>query len=55
LGEKLEMERWDVDRGPAFDARLQETLARIDDALEFIFCLQMPGARIYSGRQPTEF
>jgi hypothetical protein len=54
LGVKLEEERWDIDRNPAFDARVQETLARIDDALEFIFRVQMPGARVYSGRQPTE-
>ena len=54
MGEKLEEERWDVDRDPAFDARVEESLARIDDALEFIFRVQMPGARIYSGRQPTK-
>jgi hypothetical protein len=54
LGEKLEEERWDIDRDPAFDARVQETLARIDDALEFVFRVQMPGTRIVSGRQLTE-
>ncbi|KAL1799213.1 hypothetical protein ACET3X_003250 [Alternaria dauci] len=52
LGAKLEEERWDLDRTPEFNARVQETLARVDDALEFIFRVHMPGTRIFSGRQP---
>jgi hypothetical protein len=54
LGAGLEEERWDVDRTPEFNARVQETLARIDDALEFVFRVHSPGTRIFSGRQPLE-
>ncbi|CAG5160030.1 uncharacterized protein ALTATR162_LOCUS5721 [Alternaria atra] len=55
LGAKLEEERWDVDRTPQFNARVQETLARVDDALELIFRVHLPGTRVFSGRQPFEF
>ncbi|KAF1936354.1 hypothetical protein EJ02DRAFT_459616 [Clathrospora elynae] len=54
LGEQLEEERWYLDRDPAFNARLKETLARIDDALEFVFRVQFPGSRLFSSRGPTE-
>jgi hypothetical protein len=54
LGEQLEKERWDVNRDPKFNARLRETLARMDDALEFVFRVQLPGTRLFSGREPTE-
>jgi hypothetical protein len=55
LGEQLEEERWDVDRDSKFNARLKETLARIDDALEFVFRVQLPGTRLFSSREPIEF
>ncbi|KAI4627990.1 hypothetical protein J4E80_002126 [Alternaria sp. BMP 0032] len=53
LGAGLDEERWDVNRSPEFNDRVQETLARIDDALEFIFRVHLPGTRIFSGRQPS--
>ncbi|KAL6155109.1 hypothetical protein ACJQWK_00977 [Exserohilum turcicum] len=54
LGEKLDQERWDVEGDPATTARIQETLARIDDILEFVFCLHLPGTRTFSGREPAK-
>lgn len=53
LAEQLDQERWDVERDHAMNARIQETLARIDDILEFAFHLYFPGTRMFSGRQPT--
>ena len=54
LGAELEEERLHVGRTPEFNARVQETLARVDDALELVLRVHMPGTRIFSGRQPFQ-
>jgi len=52
LGEGLEEQRWDVVRDEEFRERVQETLRRIDDVLEFGWGVQVPGSRLFSGRWP---
>ncbi|KAJ5022056.1 hypothetical protein PSV08DRAFT_350584 [Bipolaris maydis] len=46
LGERLKSGRGA--RDAEFEAAVQRTLKRIDDALEFYFCVERPGARVVS-------
>lgn len=52
LGCGLEEERWEVVRNEEFKQRVQETLERIDDSLEYGFGTVEIGARYLSGRKP---